>query len=506
MTGVPESAETWGRLVTWLTDQGWLDSTDRSGSAGLELTEAEQRLWAAYPTGGWVDVSGAAVRTIRAEVLARLLLGACDAEPGCVPAVRLRGAHITGQLDISGGAVGCELRLERCTLDEAPDFSNTKARQVRFANCTLPGFDGGGLYTDGYLSLSGSQINGQVKLVRARLTGGFRMNGTKITNTDGWGVFGGGLSVEAGTFWRNADITGGVRLTGARMGGGFFLYGATLRAPGKDAMDGGNMIVEDAMECSRGFTAIGAIRLRGARVSGTLSFDQGAIRAVNQQRALQLSHMQVDELILTWTEAVGEVSLTYSRVGVLLDGPAHWPAELRLNGLVYESLRGADEPVRLNWVNRDPRGFRPQPYEQLAAWYRSAGYDDMARRAQLAKLRARRAMLNWPGRLWNYLLDGTVGYGYRPWRAAVWFGLLLAIGTTVFSLDHPHAIKAPEELPRFNAFGYTLDLLLPISAFGQREAWEAVGWTQWLAYILIAAGWVLATALVAGVTRVLRPN
>src|SRR4051812_43229303 len=54
-------------------------------------------------------------------------LGACEPKSGHVPAVRLRGARITGVLNVSGGEVGCELRLERCVLEEAPDFSNARA-------------------------------------------------------------------------------------------------------------------------------------------------------------------------------------------------------------------------------------------------------------------------------------------------------------------------------------------------------------------------------------------
>ena len=526
-----DNADTWGRVVAWLADQRWLaeasrrlerpDRTDRlalpeppepavepaepAEPADLDLTEPERRLWAAYPTGGRVDVGSATDRTVRAEVIARLLLGARAPRPGCVPAVRLRGAKITGPLDISGGTVGCELRLERCELAEVPDFSNAQARQVRLSECVMPGFDGGGLRTDGYLSLSGSVINGQVKLVRARLTGGFRMNGAKITNTGDWGLFAGALTVEAGTYWRNTEIIGGARLTGARLGGGFFLHGATLHAPGKDALDGENMIVEDAMECSRGFSATGAIKLRGARVSGTLSFDHATVHGP-RLRAMHLSHMQVNELILTLAEVTGEVTLVYSRIGVLLDHPQHWPAELRLNGLTYESLRGSAAADRLDWVNRDPRGFHAQPYEQLATWYRGGGHEILARRAQLAKLRARRATQGWTARMWSRLLDLTVGYGYRPSRAALWFALLLTIGTAVFAVEHPHSIKPPDERPHFNAFAYTLDLLIPISAFGQRDAWDPAGWTQWLAYALIGAGWLLASALIAGVTRVLRPN
>ena len=98
----------------------------------------------------------------------------------------------------------------------------------------------------------------------------------------------------------------------------------------------------------------------------------------------------------------------------------------------------------------------------------------------------------------------VVGYGHRPWLAGVWFCLLLATGTTIFA-NHPPAQVGLDERRIFHAFPYTLDLLVPVSVFEQRGAWEPVGWTQWLANILIASGWILATALIAGGTRVLRP-
>jgi hypothetical protein len=101
------------------------------------------------------------------------------------------------------------------------------------------------------------------------------------------------------------------------------------------------------------------------------------------------------------------------------------------------------------------------------------------------------------------LLDWTVGYGYRPWLAAVWLVALLAIGTVVFAIDPPHALRGGP-VPPFNAFIYTLDLLIPLAAFGLRDAYASAGAAQWLADALIGAGWILATAVIAGVTRVLR--
>lgn len=493
-------ADAWDSVVAWLEQ-------DRPSG----LAEPERRLWDAYPTGALVSLGddrpdGEATpdRTVRAKVISMLLLGARSPTPGHVPAVRLSGARITGTLDISGGEVVCELRLERCVLDERPDFANARIRQTRFAECVLPGFDGGGLRVDGFFSLSGSRVDGEVRLMNGHLHGGFRMNDTHIHNPGGYALWAGGLTVEAGAFVRRADITGRVRLTGARMRGGLFLEGTTLRHRKGTALDGENMIVQDRMECSRGFTTEGTVRLRGARINGTLSFDKGALLAPGR-RALHLSHARVEELILIPREPIrGEVTLAYSSIDVILDKPEVWPAELRLTGLVYESLRGAPERKRLDWVSRDPVGFRPQPYEQLAAWMRRIGRDGLARRCLLAKQRARHRQLNPVSRTWGVLLDWTVGYGYRPWIAAVWFVLLIALGTLVFSYDHPLPLRQSSERPSFHAFVYTLDLMLPIETFGQRSAWDPVHWTYWLAQGLIGAGWILATALIAGITNFLR--
>ncbi|MFD0684173.1 hypothetical protein [Actinomadura fibrosa] len=480
------------------------------------LNDAERRLWAAFPTGTKVVLGDDRPtgplpdRIVRAEVVTQLLLGAGETRPGAVAALRLRGAYIIGHFDLKGGTVEHELRLERCRIVEEPDFSNAQTRQLRFYECRMPGFDGGGLRADGYLSLSGSVIEGEVRLPRAQLGGGLRMNEVTITATapEKWALFSGGLVVDVGAFIRNSTITGGVRLVGARMNGGLFMEGTTLDNPGRIALDGQNMVVEDTAEFSHGFVARGTVRLRSARFNGILSFSHGTLDSGDPGRmALHASHLQADELLLLPEEKIkGRMSLSYSRISLIMDDRRAWPDELYLDGLTYETLRfHGTFKDRLSWVSRDPQ-FHLQPYEQLAAWYHSVGSDDLARKVQLAKLRARRRKLNPIGRIWNHILDWTVGYGYRPWLAFAWFAALLAVGTTVFSIDPPKAIKQPDERPAFHALVYSLDLLIPLDTFGQQQAFDPTGWSRWVAYALVATGWVLATALIAGVTRVLRPN
>ena len=130
------------------------------------------------------------------------------------------------------------------------------------------------------------------------------------------------------------------------------------------------------------------------------------------------------------------------------------------------------------------------------------GNDADARTILLAKQRRRRRTLPRPLRAWGFVQDWAVGYGYRPQRAALWLSALLLIGTAAFAAHHPAPLN-PGQAPEFNPFLYALDLLLPLAGFGQKSAFNPLGWQHWLAAGLIAAGWILATTIAAGVTRVL---
>jgi hypothetical protein len=83
-----------------------------------DLTEAERSVWAALPTGAWVDLRAGdprdhlseadewgPERMVRAKVIAALLLGAVTPESGRIPAVRLRGVRVAGRLDLMGATV-----------------------------------------------------------------------------------------------------------------------------------------------------------------------------------------------------------------------------------------------------------------------------------------------------------------------------------------------------------------------------------------------------------------
>jgi hypothetical protein len=190
-------------------------------------------------------------------------------------------------------------------------------------------------------------------------------------------------------------------------------------------------------------------------------------------------------------------------VRIFQDDPACWPALLSIDGLTYDAL----EPrlparQRLQWLARDPNGHQPLPYEQLAAHYAAIGQPAEARRVMYASERIIRRNMTPLPRVWSFLQDVTIGYGYQPWRAVAWLALLLIAGSITFGLEPPPPFGSGSA-PHFNAVIYTLDLLLPVVDLGQKHAFDPAGAEQWLSYLLVAAGWVLVTTVAAGAARVL---
>ena len=49
-----------------------------------------------------------------------------------------------------------------------------------------------------------------------------------------------------------------------------------------------------------------------------------------------------------------------------------------------------------------------------------------------------------------------------------------------------------------------MDQIVPIVDFGYANKWSFVGLSQWISAVLVAVGWVLATTVAAGVSRMLR--
>ena len=256
------------------------------------------------------------------------------------------------------------------------------------------------------------------------------------------------------------------------------------------------------------FECTGGVKLDDGRFGGSLVLDNARFELARDQE-LSLRRITTPELCFTSKAPErGLVVLSGATVENLVDRFGSWPRDERtwLAGFRYQRLihRGHfSVQQRLQWLAAATPEYAPEPYEQLASVYRNSGEDLYARAVLLAKQRRRRETLPLAGKVWGYLQDWTVAYGYRPGQAALWMALLWASGALLFSAHPPGPLKAGEA-PDWNAALYTLDLLLPVISFGQDSAWNPHGAYQWLAAVLIMLGWVLATTVAAGATRLLR--
>jgi hypothetical protein len=320
-----------------------------------------------------------------------------------------------------------------------------------------------------------------------------------------------GLKVEQSVFCRNRfRMEGQISLTGAHIEGQLNLNGGTLVHTGGRVLTGDGLTVEQDMFCQNGFSAQGQVRLCGAHIKGQLGFNNATLSSQNGT-ALSLEGLHAGELWLRPRIAPDSaVNLTRAKVGAFYDSQCTWPQHLYLDGFVYDRLYGDPEVSvkgRLDWLERDPSGYVPHPYEQLATAYRQAGREDDARKVAIARQLRRRQALNWPGKIWNTLLRWTVGYGYQIWRAGVWLVVLIGLGWFIFDLAHPAqlvAAKPPGQRPWFHAGPYALDLLLPFADLGYQGAWIASGWTRWFYLGWNLAGWVLITTVVAALSSLIK--
>jgi hypothetical protein len=446
-------------------------------------SEGSVRLFQATVTGG-VHLDGAVIDASAGTGTDRQ---AIDLDSASIRgALFARSAVIDGEVTVRHASIGGVLTLTGAKVN------HPGAVALRMDRADIRG---------GVFMLSGCELTGETRMVGAHVSRTVRLAGATMSNPGGNALLADGLTVEGSLDCREGfTALGKVSLVEARVAGPVHFERARLDNPGGDSLRCTGIVAGAVFNCCDGFTATGRVTFSAARVATRLCFDEAHLEATGI--ALSCARAEVGELSLQYAAVpAGEVNLRHARIGILRDTRDGWPAALQLDGLTYETL----EPTlpaaqRLDWLARMPAGIPPQPYEQLAGVYRRLGHDEHARSILLVKQRRQRAGTAWYARGWGWLQDVTIGYGYRPQRAVAWLLALLLAGSIAFGLHPPSPVSATGG-PHFNPVFYTVDLMLPIVSFGQETAFDPAGGQQWLAYFLIAAGWILVTTAAAGFTR-----
>ena len=349
------------------------------------------------------------------------------------------------------------------------------------------------------------------------------------------------------------DTVAPVSLFRSKIGGTIDCTGSQILAAGQvtlnavEGMIGGDVLFHD------GFQTDGTIDLRLAKVDHDLSFHDVAFIGT-EENGLNAERAQVVGTFY-WVGvrhgAKTALDLEGASARALWDDAASWPSagNLTLNGFAYGELLGGptDAASRLRWLALQPPGYWPQPYRQLSTVLRGQGHDSDAADVAIASLVEQRRAGGLPRleRVWNRLLEVTIGYGYRPLRALWWIAAFVVFGALLFECGYWLGLITPTEeaayeqfaktgetpahYPPFNAFVYSLENFLPVVELGQDPYWRpnprhALGGSthrsgrgaasktvpaallRWYLWAHIIAGWMITPLLFAGLSGLVRPN
>ncbi|MFF2130570.1 oxidoreductase [Streptomyces olivochromogenes] len=516
----------------------------RGGDLPDELTAAEAGMWQAFRNGSVYDLRGGDMtvddphgghpwgpeRSVRARIVAWLLLDGPPALQGRVASLKLTGVQITDILDLAGGTVVPYVELKGCRFEKEILLPEAHFTTVRLVNCSVPRLEAARVHTEGDLHLPRCRFHNGVRLTDAHIGTDLLLNQAVVhRDRRGRSLTGDGMTVGQDLQAEMLESHGELSLRGATVGVSLSLRGSKLNNPySRLALNApqltvnrtlymtpaglGNPLLTSGTTPARGtlvqhFECQGGIRLDDGRFGDSLDFERARFTFDDDQE-LSLLRVQTPELrFLGERPERGKVVLSGARIVNLVDRADSWPGpgNLHMGGFSYENLvpqGGFPLTRRLEWVAAATAEYSPEPYERLATVLRDSGEDEDAREVLLAKQRRRRETLPLAAKLWGYAQDWTVAYGYRPGRAALWMAVLWAMSSIAFS----HATHTPVNggHPPWNAALFALDLLLPVIDLGQVDVWQLRGGWQWLAAVVILLGWILATTVAAGATRLLR--
>ncbi len=279
----------------------------------------------------------------------------------------------------------------------------------------------------------------------------------------------------------------------------------------------------------------------GARIGGGLDV-AGVIfsGAPSDNHGLDASHASIQNLVTvgaSFSDGAFE-HLNGAEIQFVFDDPASWPKPgmLDIGQLKYQAFV-APSPVdvasRLHWLGLSATSSDPQPYDELAKYYRSVGDINSATKVLIARDDAIYSRADPIRRAWGKFLKVTVGYGHEPLRTVLWMLAIVLLGAVLVSigaragvmrLTWPEATTAPAGDPTagLNPLLYSLDVFLPFVNLHQEHYWwpdeTASGrcaifgrslpvrgsLLRYYLWLQIMAGWLLSAVFIAGLTGLIQ--
>jgi hypothetical protein len=445
--------------------------------------------------------------------------------------VHCDGLEVTGTLSMVGARVRGMVRLDDAKILPAGGQETTQASDAGDAKVA---FNGEGVTVGREFSAHHLTAAGEVRLVDAAITSTLELRGARLENPGGVALRLDRADILSSLYCdKGFTANGEVCAIGAHVKGTAYFNDAQVGTGSVNAPDAPSpsrshialrlvrVAIDGDLGIWRNFTSFGRVILTRSTIGGELTLLTTNLKG---DVAADLTNARIGALTIAGEPPAGILDLTKVKTDVFSDNPERWRDRGRivLNGLEYTSIHMDQVTLkdRYLWLRHgiakaerggyyDPR-YLAQPYEQLAQAYRRVGDDHAARLLLLEKCRQRNRATpprQWYTKIWYFMQDILVGYGYTPLRALIWLAALLLLGTGVFRyVVQPVWIgSSPHHFSLGDSVSYTLDLLMPISSLSDRQIWHSANGTgEFLASALVVFGWILGATVVAGAARVLQ--
>jgi uncharacterized protein YjbI with pentapeptide repeats len=405
--------------------------------------------------------------------------------------VDLTGAHVGGDLDLSGSKVSGKLNMNGLQVD-----GNLFMRdQAAFTDADLTG-----AHVVSSLDLSGSKVTGKLNVNGLQVTGDLLMRDkAEFADVDLTGAHvGGELSLIGST------VTGKLDMNSLQVDGGLFMRDQARFADVElvhahvSDLDLNRSKVTGEVNCYgleverqvfMGAEFDDRINCAIAEIKGVLDLTDGQFK-----QDVDLSWAEIDGLSLEsaqWADGVTLVLRDAKVLGTIPDLADAWAPKLDLEGFTYRSVGAADQFE--DWFGRLGH-YAMQPYDQLASVVQSQGNGTLATAIRYSGRERERSEATNGAWLWLTTLKWLIGYGYYPYLAVFWAIALVLMGALV--------LRVSGEGPRNGmpyGLSYSFDILLPIIRLRERHYQiDLKSWPRYYFYGHKIMGYVLASFLIAG--------
>jgi hypothetical protein len=521
-----------------ITGIGFCREADRTAPG--ELSPAEKKIQEAILRGQSDPILLTPPdNVVDAQVLVKWIVAPPSNEESAPLQIRIKGAEIINDLDLSDREIVREVTFIDCTIDGEVTFERSDAKRS--------------------LSFIGSTFNRSPTFQDAAIEGDFELTGTQFLDEQRPVNFqrialGSEFHLQKAVFSGGADFyhshwKGLVHMDGTRFGKDVRfdnlkseddILGDGVIFDGKVSFDSAEAKGIYLWRCKfagscefRRNTISRSIGFRNDMFGDHFSFQENSIDQNLDLTNAQFIKRHSSAVTPTTENGLIDVDLSRTHVGAFtqfnnatisgflsleecdlhdlnLEGVQPWRRDKRMTRLTNSTIRRFDgRSARDFLLFVDRSEFDRGVYSQLESFLKAEGQSDDANQVFIhQQTRDRHTKSSVTARLKNWIWFLVSGYGREPWLALVWSAGVVAFGSILFWRSSDMQLRDGKFAGRkYNPIWFSLDLFAPIIDLESASVWcpRSDRFGKWFYFrVHRILGWILVPIGIVAITGVLQ--